>query len=68
MWTKLWNWLNGNKTTIGLVLGYVTAQVWFVNMVGVDVVNFLQWFAGTFIGVGLLHKVVKADTTSGSNK
>jgi len=65
---SVWNWLNGNKTTIGLVLGYVVGKQWFIDLVGADVVDALNWLALTFIGLGITHKVVKADTTAEPNK
>jgi len=65
---KIWNWLNGNKTTIGLVIGFLTMQEWFVGLVGQPVIDVLVWIAYTFLGVGVLHKVAKSDTTPEPNK
>ena len=67
-WSKIWGWLNGNKTTIGLVLGYLLSKQWFDNLVGSDVVDALNWIAVTFIGVGIAHKAIKSDTTPEPNK
>jgi hypothetical protein len=65
---KIWNWLNGNKVTIGLVLGYLLSQVWFVNLVSPEIADALRWVADTFLGIGILHKVVKATTTPEPNQ
>ena len=65
---KIWNWFNGNKTTIGLVLAYVLSKAWFANIVGVDVVDALGWIADTFLAVGLGHKMLKANTSPEPNK
>ena len=64
----IWNWLNGNKVTIGLVLGFLIMQEWFVTLVGQGVIDVLVWIAYTFLGVGVGHKIVKSDTTAEPNK
>ena len=65
---KLWGYFNGNKTTIGLVIGFLLSKAWFTDLVGVEVSDILQWVAGTFLAVGVAHKVIKADTTPEPNK
>lgn len=65
--TNIWNWLNGNKTTIGLVLGYLIGQTWFDSLVGPPAVDAISWIANTFLGVGLVHKAIKATTDPGPN-
>ena len=66
---NIWNWLNGNKTTIGLVLQWLLAQVFFKDLVpeGTFIFQFVQWLSGLLIGGGVLHKFVKATTAPGPN-
>lgn len=65
---SIWNWFNGNKTTIGLVIGFLLSKTWFTNWLGVDATEVLTWAAETFVSVGLVHKVVKANTLPEPNK
>lgn len=64
---KIFNYLNGNKTTIGLVLGYLLMQQWFIDAVGQNVADVIQWVAVTFLGVGVGHKIAKSNTEPGPN-
>ena len=59
----VWNWFNGNKTVIGLALGFLLSKAWFTGFVGTEVVDILEWISGTFLVVGVAHKVAKATTT-----
>jgi uncharacterized membrane protein len=65
--TKLWNWLNGNKTVIGLVLLALIAQPFFKQIVPEASIWYqaIQWIAGLLAGVGAVHKLVKANTQPG---
>lgn len=66
--TATWNWFNGNKTTIGLVLGYLLGQTWFSHLIGPEALDALNWVAATFLGVGITHKLIKANTEPGPNQ
>ena len=66
--TKAWNWFNGNKVTIGLVLGYLLSKTWFQNFVGADVFDAIEWVSATFITVGVVHKIAKSNTKPEPNK
>lgn len=68
MLVKIWNWLNGNKTIIGLVIGFLITQEWFITFVGQQVIDILVWVATTFLGAGIAHKITKANTTAEPNK
>jgi Ca2+/Na+ antiporter len=60
---KIWNWFNGNKTVIGLVLLQVASMVpEGVNVFGLfDLKAGLIWLGNFFGGVGILHKIAKAN-------
>ena len=60
----VWNWLNGNKTIFGLViLQIATAIPSDTSIAGIPIVPILQWVGGTLTGAGVIHKIVKSDTT-----
>jgi hypothetical protein len=61
---KFWNWLNGNKTTIGLVLQWLLAQAFFKEFIPDYTVfyQFLNWVSGLLLGTGIIHKFAKAST------
>jgi hypothetical protein len=69
---KIWNFLNGNKTIIGLALG------WFATKIPEGVLIFgwetlplndlVEALAGLFTGVGLVHKSMKSNTDPEPNK
>jgi hypothetical protein len=65
--TKLWNWLNGNKTVIGLVILTLIQQAFFKQLLPETSVWYqaIQWFAGILAGVGIVHKIAKANTEPG---
>ena len=67
MFSKIWEWLNGNKTAIGFLFLWLVTQAWFKAMLpdGTTedaVVAILEWLGGILAGVGVIHKVVKAKT------
>jgi hypothetical protein len=59
--TKIWNWLDGKKTWIGLVLNVVLAEL---ARRGVPVPDWTYAVGDLFLGVGVLHKAVKAGVTT----
>ena len=65
---KVWNFLNGNKTTIGLVVAFLLSKTWFTGWIGADVAEVLSWISGTFLTVGVAHKLVKSNTSPEPNK
>ena len=57
---KIWDWLDGNKLTIGSLLGMIAAHVPSdVEIVGVGVSGVLYWLGGVIGGTGAAHKVKK---------
>lgn len=54
---KLWTWLNGRKTLIGLALGYA---IRVLQSRGVAVPDEVLLAADALFGLGLVHKAVKA--------
>lgn len=65
----IWNWLNGNKTIIGLVLTNLAALIpEGISVFGLfDLKAGILWLAGIFMGTGIVHKFVKANTDPGPN-
>ena len=63
-----WNWFNGNKTTIGLVVGFLLSKTWFTGFLGSELTEVLEWVSMTFIGIGVAHKVAKSNTLPEPNK
>jgi hypothetical protein len=53
---KLWNWLNGNKTTIAVVLSVVLSVL---GRRGVEVPPWVFDITDGILGLGLAHKAVK---------
>ena len=66
---KIWNWLNGNKTVIGLFLITLLSQPWFADILPVTSTAYqiLYWAAGILAAGGVAHKIVKATTEPGAN-
>jgi hypothetical protein len=63
----IWNWLNGNKTIIGLVIAFLLSKTWFTAWVGPEVADIISWISATFIVGGVAHKVIKSNTEPGPN-
>lgn len=68
-WEKLWNWLNGNKTVIGLLILQVANSVPEDLLVlgFLPLKSFLEWAGGILAGAGAIHKIAKATTAPGPN-
>lgn len=64
----IWNWLNGNKTIIGLFIAWLVSKVWFVDIVGAPIAEILEYIGGLLAGVGVAHKIAKANTQPGPNQ
>lgn len=56
----IWDWLNGNKTTIGSILiavaGHLPSDL---EVVGISVTSVLYWVGGMLGGIGVGHKIKK---------
>ena len=64
----IWNWLNGNKTMIGMGLLWLSTYIPLDMMIWiVPVKALLEWIGGLLTGVGFAHKFAKATTTSEPN-
>ncbi len=60
MITKIWDWLNGNKTTIGFALLTAAGHIPEETVVfDIPVASVLYWVGGLLTGGGLTHKVKK---------
>lgn len=63
MFGKLWEFLNGKKTYIGIAITVLTALAAFLGVVlpvfGVDAVVVAQILGYITLAIGLLHKVAK---------
>ena len=66
IWEKIWNWLNGNKTFFGLFILLVLQQGWIAE--GTFLYLFLAWLGKILAGVGIAHKLLKANTGPEPNK
>jgi hypothetical protein len=66
--TAIWNYLNGNKTALGLVIIQIAS--WLpqdTTLFGfIPVVVVLNWLGGVLSGGGIVHKLVKANTLPGA--
>ena len=68
--TKVWNYFNGNKTTIGaiimvasLFMQEVTIDIWLYNPDWMPkLIQSLNWIGGITGAIGLTHKSVKQVT------
>ena len=65
--TKIWNWLNGNKAVLGLAILALIQQAFFKSLLPETSIWYqaLQWIAGILAGVGVVHKLAKANTEPG---
>jgi len=55
--SKIWEWLNGNKTVIGaLILAILGTGIISDHTLGYQI---LLWLGGLLAGGGLAHKVAK---------
>lgn len=58
---KFWNWINGNKSLIGVILMYVIDSDYIAGLIpDPDLYMLAQGLAKLIFGVGLAHKVKKA--------
>lgn len=65
---KVWNFLNGNKTVIGMALLWLAEYIPADMMLWVIPVKaILQWIGGLLTGVGVAHKIAKSNTDPGPN-
>ena len=60
--SKVWNYLNGNKTAIGmlLLLAAQGSQAFFPNLMTAEQINFLELTGSIIGGVGIVHKGAKS--------
>jgi len=64
--TKMWKWLDGNKTIIGTFLLLLLAKFgnnWFTP----DVIEVLNWVLVTLTGASFVHHVKKGKLTTKKN-
>lgn len=58
---KIWNWLNGNKTTIGAIAIMIVNSEYVESLItNPDLYTLCQGVASAILGIGLTHKVGKA--------
>jgi len=58
---KIWNWINGNKTTLGAISMMVVNSAYVESLItNPDLYMLCQSVAGALFGVGLAHKGMKA--------
>jgi len=65
----IWNFLNGNKTVIGMALlwlaQYIPADTMLFGFIPVKAL--CEWIGGLLTGVGVVHKFAKSNTDPGPN-
>lgn len=55
--SKIWEWLNGNKTVIGaLILAVLSTGIIGEHTFGYE---FLMWLGALLAGTGVAHKLAK---------
>lgn len=58
---NFWEWINGNKTTIGAIAMLVVNSDYIGGLVtNPDLYTLLQGVAGAIFGIGITHKGIKA--------
>ena len=63
---KLWKFIDGNKTIIGLILLNVTQFTFMKVWLGENIVP-IQSIIGAFTGYGAVHHIKKGKLTTRSN-
>ena len=57
---KFWNWINGNKTSIGAILLLIVNSAYIESLItNPDLYTLAQSIASAILGVGIIHKVGK---------
>lgn len=61
---KLWNWLNGKKTIVGLTMLWLADRLWLKELlpdgaIEGAVVDGLIFIGGALAGIGFIHKTLK---------
>ena len=60
---NIWNWVNGNKTTIGAISMLIVNSEYIESLItNPDLYTLAQSIAGIIFGIGLTHKIKKAIT------
>lgn len=61
MWNKFWDWIDGNKTTIGAISMLIVNSAYVESLItNPNLYALAQGLAGIIFGLGLAHKVKKA--------
>lgn len=68
----IWQWLDGNKTTFGLVILWIAERVPVgIPLFGIpwlDLKDVLTAIGGALVGTGVVHKVVKKSLTANTTE
>lgn len=64
MATKIWNWLDGKKTIIGLVMLWLSDRIWLKEFIPDGPIegmclDTLIYIGGALAGLGFAHKIIK---------
>lgn len=62
--SKMWNWLNGKKTIIGLTMLWLADRLWLKDILPDGlmegaVIDGLIYIGGALAGMGFFHKAFK---------
>ena len=58
---KIWNWLNGKKTAISAIYFAMLSYSQSKGFIGPDEISLLSTIGGVMLGIGVGHKIGKAE-------
>lgn len=58
---KLWNWLNGKKTIISAIYFAILSYIQTKGYIGAEELHLLNSIGMAMLGVGIGHKIGKAE-------
>ena len=58
---NLWNWLNGKKTAISAIYFAVLSYSQLKGFIGLEEITLLSTIGGVMLGIGVGHKIGKAE-------
>jgi hypothetical protein len=56
---KIWNFLNGKKRIIGIVLLFVSQTPHLADYIGTPAVDIISYFGNGLAGIGVIHGILK---------
>lgn len=56
---KIWNWLNGKKRTLGIIIIFVAQAPHLVDIVGQQPIDIMFYLGSGLAGTGVIHAFFK---------